>query len=140
MTKKHWIWIASLAVLSVLMLLLIPRTKDGAVRHVLRQQERMEAYAQACMEQPQDHTRYESWNTRYAYHFGVVIFQVSYLGFGSQSNENGIYYSPSGAPNALGMDRGMEETDQGIRYLGEGDNWVCVERIADRWFWFEQHW
>ena len=137
--KKHWIWITVVAVLSI-SLLLIPHTKEGAVRHVLRQQPRMEAYAQACMERPEEHTRYESWNTHYSEMYGVIQFQVSYLGFGSQSDEKGIYYSPSGVPSALGMDRGAEETDGGVRYLGEGDNWVYVEQIADRWFWFERHW
>lgn len=137
--KKHWIWISVILLLSLL-LLLIPHTKGGAVRHVLRQQERMEAYARQCMEQPQEHTRYESWNTRYNAMFGVVQFQVSYIGFGSQSDEKGIYYAPDGEPSSLGMDRGLEQTDRGIRYLGEGDNWVYVEQIADHWYWFEQHW
>ena len=137
--KKKWLP-AAVAVLLLIALVFCSDKKGMAVNHVLRNREQLTAYALQCMKQPERNTRYGSWDTQYDDKNDVVMFQVSYIGFGSQSDERGFYYSPEDLPNGLGND--LEETvvDSGLMFLGEGDNYTYGEQITDHWYWYEIHW
>lgn len=137
--KNRWIWVAA-AVLVVLTLISVSDRKRSAINHVLRNEEQITEHANRCMEKPEEAVRYRSWNTRYNQRFDVVQFQVSYIGFGSESDEKGIYYSPSDVPVDLGNDIGTEQETQGSKYIGDGDNYTYVEKITDHWYWYEIHW
>lgn len=139
--KQKWLWLPIGAVV-VLVVLFVAWTnsKAGVISHVQKNLAALEIYAENCMDRPEDYVNYNGWNTAYRAHYDVVTFQVSYLGFGSQSDEKGFYYSPDGQPKDFGCDLGQASTESGIRFLGEGDNYVETEPIAENWFWFEQHW
>ena len=139
--KQKWIW------LPVLVILVISigvsawiNSKSGVISHVRRNLDKLEVYTQNCIEQPENYVNYNGWNTSYRAHYGVVTFQVSYLGFGSQSDEKGFYYSPDGQPKDFGCDLGQAQQEDQILFLGEGDNYVLTEQITPNWFWYEQHW
>ena len=106
----------------------------------VRNLEKLEVYAQNCMEDPGTYVNYNGWNTSYRTHYDAVVYQISYLGFGSQANEKGFYYSPDGQPKDFGCDLRQEQREHQILFLGEGDNYVLTEQIAPNWFWYEQHW
>ena len=137
--KKHWIWILFLVVLSAA-LLVLPNTKSGVCNQVRRNQAQLTECARTCMDRPGETVRYGSWDVRYDQTYGVVVFQVSYTGFGSQSDETGVYYSPLDAASGLGNDLGEELSEQGVKFLGDGDNYTYVEKITDHWYWFRRHW
>ena len=139
--KQKWIWVPiCVIVLAVLLFVGWTNSKSSVISHVQRNLDTLETYAKSCAERPEDYVNYNGWNTGYRAHYGVVTFQVSYLGFGSQADEKGFYYAPNGSPRTFGCDVKQTETENGIRFLGEGDNYVDTEQIAPNWFWFEQHW
>lgn len=137
--KKKWIWIVAV-ILVALALVFLADGKGTAFNHVLRNQEKLTEYAELCLDRPEAATRYRNWNTYRNNDYDVVLFQVSYVGFGSQSDETGFYYSPEDA--AVGLGNGLEEeySDTGVKFLGEGDNYTYVEKITDCWYWYERHW
>lgn len=137
--KRKWIWIAAV-VLLVGSLAVLSDSKGMAVNHVLRNQHKLVDHAIACMEEPESADRYASWETEYRSAYDVVLFQVRYTGFGSQSDERGFYYSPQDTASGLGNDLDREPVDEGIKFYGEGDNYTYVEKITDRWYWYEMHW
>lgn len=139
--KKHWIWLViAVVVVAAVFLMIWSHSKAGALSYVRRNLETLEEYATNCMQNPEDYVRHHGWNTRYRADCNAVIFEVSYLGFGSQADQKGFYFAPDGLPRAFGCDLGQEKTENGVRFLGEGDNYVLTEAIAPNWFWFEQHW
>ena len=137
--RKYWVWIVA-GVLVLFSLVLLSDAKSIAIHHVLRNEVALTAYAERCMERPEEAVRYGSWNTRRSETDGVIIFEVSYVGFGSESNQKGFYYSPEDEATGLGNDQEREPTEKGIRFSGDGDNYTYVEKIADHWYWFERHW
>ena len=139
--KRKWIWIPIVVVVILAFAFLgWTNSRAGVVSHVRRNLDRLETYAINCAEHPGDYVNYNGWNTKYRAHYGVVTFQVSYLGFGSQADEKGFYYAPNGRPRTFGCDLGQEQREERILFLGEGDNYVLTEEIAPNWFWYEQHW
>jgi len=139
--KRKWVWALMIAVLLAAVYFAVwSNSRAAAVSHVRRNQDALEIYAENCMEQPEAYIRYKDWNTRWDSAEGVVVFQVSYLGFGSQSDAKGFYYAPDGRPRSFGCDLGQEQREQQILFLGEGDNYVLTEWIAPNWYWYEQHW
>ena len=139
--KRKWLWLPVLvAVLIAIGFSVWNHSKAGVISHVRRNLDELLHYAENCMAHPEDYVNYRGWNTSYRTHYGVVTFQVSYLGFGSQSDEKGFYYSPDGQVKDFGCDLGQEQREQQILFLGEGDNYVLTEQIAPNWFWYEQHW
>ena len=137
--KQKWVWIAA-AIFVVLVTVFLADAKGTAVNHVLRNQEKLTEYAEICLEHPETATRYRNWNTYRMSDGGVVLFQVRYVGFGSQSDEMGFYYSPKDAVVGLGNDLEEEYSDTGVKFLGEGDNYTYVEKITDCWYWYERYW
>jgi len=135
--KKRWLWTVVIVLLAAAVLLLAD-TKSSAVHHVLRHQQQVTAYAERCLQHQAETARYEAWDT--SCEDGVVLFEVSYVGFGPQSDQKGFYYSPDDAVVGLGNELGTEIVDEGVKFLGEGDNYTYVEKIADHWYWFERHW
>jgi len=139
--KRKWIWIPILMILVISIgVSLWTNSKSGVISHVCRNLEKLEVYAQNCMEDPGTYVNYNGWNTSYRTHYDAVVYQISYLGFGSQANEKGFYYSPDGQPKDFGCDLRQEQREHQILFLGEGDNYVLTEQIAPNWFWYEQHW
>lgn len=139
--KQKWLW---LPILTIVVLVGLfwgwTNSKAGVISHVRRNLEKLETYAENCLIEPENYVNYNGWNTQYKAYAGVVTFQVSYLGFGSQADEKGFYYAPDGQMRHFGCDLGQEQLENGTRFLGEGDNYVDTEPIAENWFWFEQHW
>lgn len=139
--KRKWLWLPIGAVVVLVVLFMAwTNSKAGVISHVQKNLAALEIYAENCMEHPEGYVNYNGWNTSYRAHYSIVTFQVSYLGFGSQSDERGFYYSPDGQPKDFGCDLGQEQREQQILFLGEGDNYVLTEQIAPNWFWYEQHW
>ena len=137
--KRRWIWIVA-GVLVLFSLVLFSDAKNVSIHYLLRNEEALTAYAERCMERPEEAVRYGNWNTRRNEADGVIVFEVSYVGFGSESNQKGFYYSPEDIATGLGNDQGREPAEKGIRFSGDGDNYTYVEKIMDHWYWFERHW
>ena len=114
--------------------------KGIAIHHLQRNEEAVTAHARSCIENPDRTTNYQNWKTRYLAEYDAVLFQVSYTGFASQTDEIGFYFSLKDEPNGLGNNAGTEKSESGIRFLGEGDNYTHVEKISDHWYWYEIHW
>ena len=139
--EEKWFWLVLPAVLLLVILLgICSNSKAGLIARTLRNLDEMETYAKNCMQEPESYVNYNGWNTRYSPLEEMVTFQIRYLGFGSQADEKGICYVPDGQPRKLGCELGQELRDKGILFLGDGDNSVYMEQIAEKWFWFEQHW
>lgn len=153
--KKHWKWL-----LVVLLLLLLPWAVKGGRRlwaagqkayvwaYVERNREKLDVYAREHLT-PTDQKPYKGlWPVSYDEQEHVLVFEVTYYGFGSESTMKGFYYSPDDVPSDLRQGEIDGATpadyvypaDEGMTFCGEGDNFVYTQRITDCWFWFEQHW
>ena len=137
--KRKWIWIIVM-LLVVVILIVLSDAKGMAVNHVLRNHQKLEAHAAACIDRPENASRYGSWETTYRSDLNVVLYQIRYVGFGSQFDELGVYYSPQDIASGLGNTLGQEPAEEGVKFLGEGDNYTYVEKITDHWYWYEMHW
>ena len=138
--KKRWPLLLVLAAIVWIGSCIWMNSKNGIIFYVRRHMDKLQVYAETCMDIPEDYANYKNWNTRYDQNERIVVFQTSYLGFGSQADEKGFYYAPDGRPRAFGCDLGEEQREALTLFLGEGDNYVLTEKIADNWFWYEQHW
>ena len=136
---KKWIWIVSIA-LAAAAIIFLTDVKGTAVNHVLRNEEALSAFAETYLECPEESTQYGSWKVDCGNTDGVVQFRVRYIGFGSQSDEWGFYYSPENRYVALGNGPESVPLRSGVQFSGEGDNYTYVEKITDHWYWYEIHW
>ena len=130
--KKRWLWIGAVVLLAF-SLLFLPKTKFGAIAHWKRNLDRMEAFAMEQMIETDETDNYFGWKTDYVPQYDVVVFQIYYGGFASQTDERGIYYSPSDTASGLGNDMYSLPQENGTVFLGEGDNQTYVEKLADHW-------
>ena len=137
--KHRWVLLITVCLLAIAWIFASDK-KGMAIHHLMRNEQIVTSHALSCMEEPDQTSRYQNWKTRYSAEYDVVRFQVSYTGFASQTDALGFYYSPQDEPNGLGNTQGIEETDSGIKFLGEGDNYTLVEKISDHWYWYEMHW
>lgn len=142
MKKKWWLLAAALAVLLVCWIggTVWRGSRAGILREIQQHLPEMEAQALICLEDPENAAEVHGWCPEYDARDGIVVFPVSYTGFGSRSDQRGVYYAPDGEPAARGCTEGREELADGVKFLGEGDNYCISQPIAPNWFWFEQHW
>ena len=136
--KRRWIWITVILLLAV-SAIVCSDTKGMAVNHVLRHEEQVRAHALAYMKQPDEVVPYRSWEVRYDTVYGVVQFQVQYTGFASQADELGFYYAPENLACGLGNGPDREDWGNGVKFIGNGDNYTYVEKISDHWYWYDMH-
>ena len=112
--------------------------------YVERHQEELRAYAEDVYgnwePSGREAVRYQNrWLVSWDQHSGLVKFQVTYCGFGSESTERSFCYAPDGEVVFEGIKSSPTE-ESGRYFYGEGDNWVFCQPIVEHWFWVEQHW
>lgn len=110
--------------------------KASAVQHVKGHQLALQEFLSGLPTSGEQ--KYRGWEVEIL-EDGTVKFQISYTGFASEMSEKGVLYAEVLPERLMGM-RCAEKTPDGNWYRGEGDNYVLIQQITDRWFWYEQHW
>lgn len=103
----------------------------------------LESYVAELIENKQYgfQTAYKGWDVCYWESNGMIEFNVSSAGLGSEMTYKGFYYSPEDEPLGFqGSDIDYIEDGQGWRWKEvDGDNWEYTEKIIGKWYLFEMH-
>jgi hypothetical protein len=84
---------------------------------------------------------YNGWKLQHFSNTNTVIFTIKGWGIGSSTVYKGIFYSHEDKPSDFdGREGEFAKTDAGWEWRENGgDNRLYVEKIMDRWYWFEAY-
>lgn len=116
-----------------------PFSKWMIWQYVLRNQEKLTAYAQNVIdEQPLNPKYYNGWRVYY-YSENMVEFCTSSFGLTPSTTYKGFYYSADDLPHGFqNVPVDFHETENGWEWTElVGDNIQYTERITLNWYWYE---
>lgn len=142
--KINWKSLGIALCIAVLLILIICLVcYPNLVRtYVTANRDRLESYAQTLLENGESDT-FGPWNVTPYPELGVVQFQVSGSGFGSETNYEGFYYAVSGEhvpfPGFADRDENLGSDALFWDPNADSDNWQHSTQFAPNWFWYTLH-
>ena len=118
------------------------KSKESIIQYVLSNQYELEEYINNY-----DWNTAESNSVRYGVfrvspwnEATMIQFETYSIGLGSGASYKGFYYVSNDNPVGFqGVQLSFSACNSGLYWTDGTDNWEYVEKISNKWYWFEAH-